>query len=101
MIIPIDLIELPYLLALAIVLPVFFVWLLRRNRVQRQRRLARLGALDVVRRLVPAVAFSGGKWRAARIALAWRSPVRAGAMSARRCAPRASISCSPWTRRSP
>ena len=70
MIIPIDLIELPYLLALAIVLPVFFVWLLRRNRVQRQRRLARLGALDVVRRLVPAVAFSGGKWRAARIALA-------------------------------
>ncbi|HET9011954.1 MAG TPA: VWA domain-containing protein, partial [Gemmatimonadaceae bacterium] len=50
--------------------PVLFVWLLRRNRVQRQRRLARLGALDVVRRLVPAVAFSGGRWRAVRIALA-------------------------------
>jgi Ca-activated chloride channel family protein len=65
-----DLIELPYLLALAVVLPVLFIWLLRRNRVQRQRRLARLGALDVVRRLVPAAAFSGGKWRAARIALA-------------------------------
>jgi Ca-activated chloride channel homolog len=63
-------IELPYLLALAVVLPVLFVWLLRRNRVQRQRRLARLGALEVVRRLVPARAFSGGRWHASRIALA-------------------------------
>ena len=63
-------IERPYLLALAIVLPVLFVWLLRRNRLQRQRRLARLGALDVVRRLVPATALSGGKWRAVRLALA-------------------------------
>ena len=62
--------ERPYLLALAIVLPVLFVWLLRRHRLQRQRRLARLGTLDVVRRLVPAAAFSGGGWRAARIALA-------------------------------
>ena len=65
-----DAIELPYLLVLAIVLPALFAWLLRRNRLQRQRRLARLGALDVVRRLVPAAAFSGGGWRAARIALA-------------------------------
>jgi Ca-activated chloride channel family protein len=66
----IDLIEHPYLLALAVVLPVLFVYLLRRSRIQRQRRLARLGALEVVRRLVPASAFSGGGWRAARLALA-------------------------------
>ena len=65
-----DFLERPYLLALAIVLPVLFVWLLRRHRLQRQRRLARLGTLDVVRRLVPAAAFSGGGWRAVRIALA-------------------------------
>ena len=65
-----ELIELPYLLALAVVLPVLFVWLLRRSRLQRQRRLARLGAIDVVRRLVPAAAFHGGKWRAARLGLA-------------------------------
>ena len=65
-----DFLELPLLLAFAVVLPVFFVWLLRRSRLQRQRRLARLGSLDVVRRLVPAVAFSGGRWRAARLALA-------------------------------
>ncbi|MCY7378078.1 MAG: VWA domain-containing protein [Gemmatimonadaceae bacterium] len=65
-----DLLERPYLLALAVVLPLLFVWLLRRHRLQRQRRLARLGTLDVVRRLVPAAAFSGGRWRATRIALA-------------------------------
>jgi Ca-activated chloride channel family protein len=67
---PIDLIERPWLLLLAVVLPLLFVWLLRRNRRQRQQRLARLGALDVVGRLVPATAFSGGRWRATRIALA-------------------------------
>jgi Ca-activated chloride channel family protein len=66
----INLIERPYLLAVAVVLPLLFVWLLRRNRLQRQRRLARLGALDVVRRLVPATAFDGGRWRAVRLALA-------------------------------
>ena len=65
-----DFLEQPLLLALALVLPALFVWLLRRSRLQRQRRLARLGALDVVRRLVPAVAFSGGKWRAFRLAVA-------------------------------
>ncbi|HUQ46519.1 MAG TPA: VWA domain-containing protein [Gemmatimonadaceae bacterium] len=65
-----DVFEQPYLLALALLLPLLFVWLLRRNRLQRQRRLARLGALDVVRRLVPAAAFSGGGWRATRLALA-------------------------------
>jgi Ca-activated chloride channel homolog len=63
-------IEYPYLIALAIVLPVLFAWLLRRSRRQRQQRLARLGSLDVVRRLVPATALGGGRWRAARLALA-------------------------------
>jgi Ca-activated chloride channel family protein len=71
MIPPLDLtvIEYPYLLPLAIVLPVLFVWLLRRSRRQRQVRLARLGALDVVRRLVPATALGSGKWRVVRLAL--------------------------------
>jgi Ca-activated chloride channel homolog len=63
-------IEYPSLVALAIVLPAVFVWLLRRSRRQRQQRLARLGTLDVVRRLVPAAALASGKWRAARLALA-------------------------------
>jgi Ca-activated chloride channel family protein len=63
-------IEHPYLIALALVLPVLFAWLLRRSQRQRQRRLARLGALDVVRRLVPATALGSGKWRVVRLALA-------------------------------
>lgn len=63
-------IEHPWLLVLAIVLPVLFLLLLRRARAQRRRRLARLGALDVVRRLVPATALGSGRWRAARLALA-------------------------------
>jgi Ca-activated chloride channel family protein len=63
-------IEHPYLLALAVVLPVAFILLLRRNRRQREQRLARLGSLEVVRRLVPATALGGWKWRAVRLALA-------------------------------
>jgi Ca-activated chloride channel homolog len=63
-------IEHPWLLALAVVLPVLFMLLLRRSRRQRQARLARLGALDVVRRLVPATALRGGGWRASRLGLA-------------------------------
>ena len=70
--VPMDMsfIEQPYLLVLAVVLPLLFVWLLRRNRLQRQRRLARLGALDVVRRLVPAAAMGSGRWRAVRLTFA-------------------------------
>ena len=64
------LIEHPWLLLLALVLPILFVLLLRRSRRQRQRRLARLGALDVVRRLVPATALGGSGWRATRLGLA-------------------------------
>lgn len=63
-------IEDPWLLALAVVLPLLFVYLLRRSRRQRQARLQRLGSLDVVRRLVPATALVGSGWRATRLGLA-------------------------------
>jgi Ca-activated chloride channel family protein len=63
-------IEYPWLLVLAVVLPLLFIYLLRRSRRQRQARLQRLGSLDVVRRLVPATAFSGSGWRATRLGLA-------------------------------
>ena len=65
-----DFVERPLLLALVVVLPVFFLLLLRRSRRQRQERLARLGAAEVVRRLVPPTAFGGTGWRAARLGLA-------------------------------
>ncbi len=63
-------IEYPWLMLLAVLLPLVFVYLLRRSRRQRQARLQRLGTLDVVRRLVPATAFSGSGWRATRLGLA-------------------------------
>jgi Ca-activated chloride channel family protein len=65
-----DVIELPWLLSLALLLPVLFVLLLRRARSQRARRLQRLGSLDVVRRLVPPSVFSSGGWRAVRLGAA-------------------------------
>ena len=64
------LVELPWALPLAVVLPLLFVFLLHRSRRQRVERLRRLGALDVVRRLVPATAFDGSAWRVARIGAA-------------------------------
>ncbi|HEX5972636.1 MAG TPA: VWA domain-containing protein [Gemmatimonadaceae bacterium] len=63
-------IEHPWLLLLAVVLPLLFVWLLRRSRRQRLARLQRLGSLDVVRRLVPPTALGGSGWRATRLGLA-------------------------------
>jgi Ca-activated chloride channel family protein len=63
-------IEHPVLLALAVVLPIAIVLLLRRASAQRRRRLARLGALEVVRRLVPPTALEGSGWRAVRLGLA-------------------------------
>jgi Ca-activated chloride channel homolog len=66
-----DAVEQPWLLILAIVLPVVLVLLLKRARAQRAKRLARLGTLDTVRRLVPATVFSvRGGWRAVRLATA-------------------------------
>ena len=64
------LIEHPSLLLLALLLPVVLVLLLRRAANQRQARLARIGSLDVVKRLVPAAALKGSGWRAARLGLA-------------------------------
>src|SRR5690348_17952519 len=63
-------IEHPWLLLLAILLPLAFIWLLRRSRRQRLARLQRLGSLDVVRRLVPPTALTGSGWRATRLGLA-------------------------------
>jgi Ca-activated chloride channel family protein len=63
-------VERPWLLMLAVVLPIAFALLLRRARRQREERLARLGSLDVVKRLVPAAALKGSAWRAVRLGLA-------------------------------
>ena len=60
-------IERPWLLSLAIVLPALFALLLRRARASREQRLQRFGALDVVRRLIPANALAGSGWRALRL----------------------------------
>jgi Ca-activated chloride channel homolog len=66
----IEWIELPWLLPLAIILPIVFALLLRRARASREQRLKRFGAIDVVRRLIPASALSGSGWRALRLGLA-------------------------------
>ena len=63
-------IEIPWLLTLALALPVTFTLLLRRARASREKRLQRFGALDVVRRLIPASALAGSGWRATRLGLA-------------------------------
>jgi Ca-activated chloride channel family protein len=65
-----DAIEIPWLLALAVVLPVLFFFLLRRARAERARRLQRLGTLDVVRRLVPPNALATSGWRSVRLGAA-------------------------------
>jgi len=66
-----DAVEQPWLLILAIVLPVVFVLLLRRARARRTIRLARLGTVDMIRRLVPPTVFSvSGGWRAVRLGAA-------------------------------
>jgi len=66
-----DAIEVPWLLILAIALPIVLVILLRRARKHRATRLARLGTLDTIRRLVPPTVFSvSGGWRAVRLATA-------------------------------
>jgi Ca-activated chloride channel family protein len=66
-----DAVEQPWLLILAIVLPLVLVFLLRRARARRTRRLARLGTFEMIRRLVPATVFSvSGGWRAVRLGTA-------------------------------
>ena len=60
----------PWLLTLAIVLPVLVILLVRYNYRQRAARLARLGSSDVVARLVPPNAMRAPGWRVARLTAA-------------------------------
>ena len=62
-----DAIEMPWLLVLAVVLPVLFYFLLRRARRTRAQRLERLGSLAVVRRLVPPTVLGSSGWRMVRL----------------------------------
>jgi Ca-activated chloride channel family protein len=59
-----------WLLPLAIILPLATVWLLRRADRGRRERLARLGEIDVVQRLMPPQATGSTRWRTARLAAA-------------------------------
>ena len=60
----------PWLLSLAVVLPVLVIVLLRYNHRQRVARLARLGSPEVVARLVPPNAIRPPAWHVARLATA-------------------------------
>jgi len=60
----------PWLLALAIILPIAAVVLLRRSYRARLQRLERLGTKSVVSRLVPVSALVVPSWRIARVASA-------------------------------
>src|SRR4051812_20845012 len=60
----------PWLLPLAVVLPVLVIVLLRYNYRRRFARLARLGTPDVVARLVPPNAMRPPGWHVARVATA-------------------------------
>ena len=60
----------PWLLSLAVLLPVLVTVLLRYNHRQRAARLARLGTPDVVSRLVPPNALRPPGWHVARLATA-------------------------------
>jgi Ca-activated chloride channel family protein len=60
----------PYLLALAVVLPVLAVLVVRHAYRQRRARLDRLGNLDVVSRLIPPNTLTPPGWRMARLGLA-------------------------------
>jgi Ca-activated chloride channel family protein len=59
-----------WLLPLAVLLPAFIVWLLRRSDAQRRARLARLGDPTIVARLLPPAAMQSPKWRIARLGIA-------------------------------
>jgi Ca-activated chloride channel family protein len=60
----------PWLLSLAVVLPVLVVILLRYNYRKRFARLARLGSPEVVARLVPPNAVRPPGWRVTRLSIA-------------------------------
>ena len=60
----------PYLLALAILLPVALAWIVALGLRRRRERLARLGGATMVARLVPTGAIGTSRWRPVRIGLA-------------------------------
>jgi Ca-activated chloride channel family protein len=60
----------PYLLAMAAVLPLLAVWVVRHAYQQRRARLNRLGSMDVVSRLIPPHTLLPPGWRMARLGLA-------------------------------
>jgi len=60
----------PWLLPMAVVLPVLVIVLVRYNYRRRFERLARLGSADVVSRLVPPNAIRPPGWHVARLATA-------------------------------
>ena len=60
----------PWLLSLAVLLPIAAILLLRYNYRRRFERLARLGTPNVVARLVPPNAMRPPGWRVARVATA-------------------------------
>jgi len=62
--------DFPWLLPLAVILPVAIVWLLARAARSRRERLARLGEPGIVARLLPASARRSPRARALRLALA-------------------------------
>jgi Ca-activated chloride channel homolog len=60
----------PYLLALAVLLPLLAVLVLRHAYVQRRARLHRLGTMDVISRLIPPHTLAAPGWRMTRLGLA-------------------------------
>ena len=60
----------PYLLVLAAVLPLLAVLVLRHAYRQRRARLARLGSMEIVARLIPPNTLVSPGWRMARLGLA-------------------------------
>jgi Ca-activated chloride channel family protein len=60
----------PYLLALAVVLPLLAVVVVRHAYRQRRARLDRLGNMDVVARLIPPNTLAPPGWRMARLGVA-------------------------------
>jgi Ca-activated chloride channel family protein len=59
-----------WLLPMAVVLPAAIVWLLSRADRERRQRLARLGELSIVQRLLPPNAMRSMHWRTIRLATA-------------------------------
>ena len=60
----------PWLLPLAVVLPVLVALWIRRADRKRRERFARLGTFDVVSRLVPPSTLEASRWHVGRLALA-------------------------------